>query len=781
MPKKSNFKSIGKSMVCAIIFYCLLFESKAEQVVLPDELPECPVQRVMDAILSSTGVIWVVGEQSGIYTFDLKDPLNGKWVQVSTSGIFDASTNCYSIVEDLQGRIWIGTDNQGVMVYNGLVWMAYTVKNAILSNRVYNLAVSPFTGEVGIAGSAGVTIYNPNEQSWRDLTRGNGLTEDQVRALTFSEDGYVWFAYACGGLTKASLKHSVDSWQHIRAPWTWDKKGFARQPLVASGEGLPSNMCNNIISASGNVWAATCAGIAYSTTKGTAWKYVRGADYLEKNKGIYNPDNAIKWETKKNDNLLPQDHITVLAPAKQGLWVGTRDRGICRWSPQKGVIETPVLPDRHDKYEITTIISFPDGSIGYGTNGKGFGIVKSGSGKWEAGNSKISSIPKLPEIPPVPTEKQVLELLAQADQGREGKNGAYLGEDWMTKGDWPGRYGNVYALLCAAVDGEMNGRYLTGFVFGKRKKYINEAMGMYGILQDYKIGAYIGPHRSHGSEREWPLSIVYDDNSTNRNALIIPESLTRKESVWDDEGVDYPGTWDGPDLWVKIIVPEGVNFIDLYFYNTTDNRPESFKADFYIEMRQDPFATEDPQSAKEATDQDIAKLYSLPVLARARVSQFSGSGVYQKFTAVEQGTYWFRINKNNSSSARLNGIFISKLLPPLETDLEAIKKADNHFDKMLPLPPRLESEEIKGHLAFCELWNHVRKNAQSPLAQSTLRTGMLYQYRRLLRDEASKSLMERLAWDLGILTEKDYADFDVFTSKLKEERQKNNLKTEATQ
>lgn len=763
MSKGYPIFSVSVLILCLTCFSGV--DAKADQIVLPSSLPDCPVQRVTGAILSSDDIIWVIGEQSGIYAFDLKAHGNNKWVPMCGSKDVDSSTNFYSIVEDRQGRIWVGTDNEGIMVYNGRSWESYTVDNTLLSNRIYNLMVSSVTGEVGIACSGGVTIYNPNDQSWKDFTRGNGLIEDQVKSLTFSDDGFVWFGYSCGGVTRGNSKYPVNLWQHIQAPWNWDDKGFVRHPLTPTGKGLPSNLCNAIISSSDTVWVATCAGIAYSSTKGKEleWRYVRGFDYLEKNKGLYNPGNSIKWETKKMGNLLPQDYISTLAPAKHGLWIGTRDQGICRWSPQRGIIEKLELPSQHKGFEITTLVNFPDGSIGYGTNGRGFGIIKNGSGKW-TGRNLTRAISKHPEKPPIPEERQIMSLLAQGKSSSiTQSDGIYVGEDWMTKGDWPGRYGNVYALLCSS-DGEgLDGRYTTQFVFGKHKKYLTE--DMYVILQDYEIDGFIGPH--HTAQESY-MPIVNDDDSESRSALFTPSDFTRKEAVWDDMGENYHDTWDGPDLWVKIILPEGVHELDLYFYNTVDNIADSFKKDFYIEMRKEFSKPNKSLPSKENSGQYIEGLYSLPVLARARVLQFSGSGVYKKFLSSGQGTYWFRISRNSSPKATLNGIFVSKFFSPLKINPELIKKADVYFNKMLPLPPPLKSETIGNHSVFLKLWNYVsEKEVLSPSIQSNVRRALTYQYRRLNESGASRDLKEKLAWDLDILNKNDYLEFDRIISNMK--------------
>lgn len=50
-----------------------------------------------------------------------------------------------------------------------------------------------------------------------------------------------------------------------------------------------------------------------------------------------------------------------------------------------------------------------------------------------------------------------------------------------------------------------------------------------------------------------------------------------------------------------------------------------------------------------------------PILARSRVKDFHGSGVYKTFILSGPETYSIRILNNYSSDAILNGLFISRM------------------------------------------------------------------------------------------------------------------------
>ena len=109
----------------------------------------------------------------------------------------------------------------------------------------------------------------------------------------------------------------------------------------------------------------------------------------------------------------------------------------------------------------------------------------------------------------------------------------YLGEDWATKGDWVGRYGRQYSVLCAA-DSPLN-------------HYVAFGMG-------YKVTGAIGPHHDgKNSLRHW----VHWTKTDNPSSLWDPCVGHRRQAEWDDNGESYRPTYEGPDLWVAVEIPAG--------------------------------------------------------------------------------------------------------------------------------------------------------------------------------------------------------------------------------
>lgn len=195
---------------------------------------------------------------------------------------FPKGKNFTCIAEDRQGRIWAGTDDSGVAVFNGREWKMYDRSNALNGEHVYALAISPVSGEVAVATSGGVSIYDPAGDSWKTLDRSTGLVEDQAASAGFDTRGNLWLAYACGGVSCSSRQSKYMQWKNVQAPWYWDNRQFARQPYQPYGDGLPSNICNVLTCTDkGQVLVGTCSGLAYSNGI-SSWRYMRGRDYAQK-------------------------------------------------------------------------------------------------------------------------------------------------------------------------------------------------------------------------------------------------------------------------------------------------------------------------------------------------------------------------------------------------------------------------------------------------------------------------------------------------------------------
>lgn len=679
-----NFFSIncmGKYL-CRLIAFLLIGTQAAYGQSLGTQqrspsLPSCPALFLTDAVVDHQGALWASSESKGLWRL----PPGGSWQQMNNSdGFPQDSPNVYALAVDHQGRIWAGTAHEGVAVWNGQTWKTYNRLNGLVGDRVFDIQVNPESGDVAIATSGGLSIYSVAGKTWTSVTRAEGLAENQIESLAFTAGGALVAGYQCGGVGFSSPGNGWKKWNNIQAPWHWDEERRMYQPGEKYGTGLPSNLCNAVTTAGNGVWIGTSCGLAW-LYKGK-WLYTRGKDAEGKNKGIYGGLPSVFRKTGfpselKKPELLPEDYITALLPCREGLWIGFRKEGAVLWDP----VETKVVKRALHKQRSTksgwvkNFVTLPNGEIYACTNGRG--LQKVG----ETAKSRISEVPeKLPPHPkeaPPPQMKETVDW--EANGGKDSGIGVvYAGEDWTTRGDWCGHYGQDSALLCAVNAPHSMEIHSTNY---PNWDSANTVPGNEKIYQ-VDIKGYMGLHtRKNDYLRAW---CHWFNKPDNRNVLYCPETGTRTEAEWDDHGEVYESSFDGPDIWVVTDIPEGLHEVALYFYNPNGQEQNAGYRDYLVEARAWKPAYPDHLNFliwadKKGYQKNRSRLYSLffknqenrkneifsqqkkPVASRTRVKDFSGNGVYKRFLVKGPASCSFTIKRNASFNTIVNGIFVTRM------------------------------------------------------------------------------------------------------------------------
>ncbi|WP_290550474.1 two-component regulator propeller domain-containing protein, partial [Akkermansia sp.] len=426
-------------------------EAEIASVQVPEQLPACPVRFIRGTLVARDGAIWAVGERESVYRLQVGGRAYEKsWLNMDYYSGFPKGKNFTCIAEDRQGRIWVGTDDSGVAVFNGREWKTYDRGNALNGEHVYALAVSPVSGEVAVATSGGVSVYDPADNSWKTLDRSTGLAEDQAASAGFDTRGNLWLAYACGGVSCSPRKSGYTQWKNVQAPWYWDSKQFARQPYQPYGDGLPSNICNVLAcTEKDQVLVGTWSGLAYSNGI-SSWKFMRGRDYAQKNSHLYGSaarKTAVPGEG--NSRMLSEDFVSSILRQGKDIFIGYRTQGV-------DVLDAGTMTVRQrirkglENVDVPSLLVLGDGSVWAGTYGKGLVSLKKGSLSYQLDRKEQDD-----EIPfPAPARMEdpaaVLKRLEKLGADvHAGKSIVFRGEDWSTKGDWCGRYGLTRATLCA--------------------------------------------------------------------------------------------------------------------------------------------------------------------------------------------------------------------------------------------------------------------------------------------------------------------------------------------
>ena len=508
-------------------------------------------------------------------------------------------------------------------------------------------------------------------------------------------------------------------------------------PSAASGDGLPSPLINCLLVSSNNtVYAGTDGGLAASRDGGLTWRYQRGADWKDKLAGLYHP--ITPSAAPFTGDLLSEDYVTSLAEGTDGrLFIGHRQTGVEAFDPKTGKrVQSGANGIKTDDYVGCLLTAGTNAWVGLYGGGLHPPIDAAPAETAVASSVSLPPLP-LPAKPPTLAELNVMLAKVRSLTGEMPVGGgAYLGEDWRTQGDWVGRYGSRYAVLCAC------GAPLDNFVLSDFS---------------YKVSGFIGPHHESRDGLRTYCTWVHTDDP---RVLWDPIPGYRREAEWDDHAEVYPQSFDGPDVWAKVSVPAGLHRLSLYFMNKDGHDGLNRVRDYRVELKAEP--ADMPQdkwiSAAEAANPD-----AMPTLTAARVHDF-WYGVYERFLVRGPAVYMVKVGKNGSFNTILQSVMLDKVSgPPTEWE----KRRSVWYGKDAYQPPiSFQVTKLSARLAAAQsLWDTLDQSTDQQGIEALSPRFRLLAYRALLADPKevadpnAQTLAANWRWQLCLW---DSADRTVF-------------------
>jgi hypothetical protein len=675
-----------------------------------------------------SGDIWVGTEGNGLWKYD---PSKKSWTQFTESdGLGDDSV--YALAFDRQGRLWAGHLNHGVSVYNGAQWRNYGILDGPLGDRVFSIAVSPIDGDVWIATDMGLARYSEKRQDWDYYTRACGLPSDQIQSIAFDGKGAFYAGTQCNGIAIAQPKDNYTKWDTLSA-----SPPASQTPV---GAGLASNLINQVVPAHGLAMMAALTPFGASLTlDGEGWQFVRGNDW-KRDKSLPPPNLA----GQRLPPLLAEDWITALCCEKAKVWFGYRRSGIeSRAIDGDGAIILEANVPKGSVF-IRAILALPSQPVLIAAYDEAAGGLltlanatpaTSGSSPSTTGKPSAALLQPLafslqrsplpaPAPPPTLDDARALSVrLGRLTQQLLPGEAWYLADDWRTEGDWIGRYGNAYIKLCGMAQGDQD----------------------YALQPGYEVTMGVGPH--HEANAAGPVWYHGDDSSDDLRTLYDPVLGHRRDAEDNDFSYDtktYPESYDGPDLWVRAKVPDGVHCLSLYFVNNDAHTRGGTKYRDY-----------DVQLLSGADDP--ARVQAEPFLARTRVTDFWG-GVYKQFLVCGPADYVVRIGRNRSNVTKLQGVFVDRVAPePVDPPARLPGFDDAPYD-----PPDTPTDFNPTPLADAavNLWGQL-DDALSLRGAIPLQMPLhIWCYRAAAAGQAPAAVLERFRWEISLWTPEDRKKYD---------------------
>lgn len=680
----------------------------------------------------AAGNIWVGTEGKGLWKYD---PAKKSWTQFTTKdGLGDDCV--YALAVDKLNRVWAGHLNHGVSVYNGDRWRNYGFVDGPLGDRVFAIAISPKDGDVWIATDMGLARYSEQRQDWDYYTRASGLPSDQIDSIAFDRDSRIFVGTQCNGIALANPLDNYKKWQTATSA--------PQLRYKSKGMGLATDMVNAMAFTSFThtdlILAATPMGISLfassSGQKDYSWLSVHGRDWKDYRS---TPTPADPFQgVIQTFSIIPmpaEDWITAISLSGSNLWLGYRKSGVefCRLDDKSAKDITANVDPQHPVI-IRSILALPNQPpffAAYDENAGGLLTLDNAPAYNPPATGTAAAVapPKLPAPDPAPVPADAdpfTAYLAKMKQELQPGEAYYLADDWRTEGDWIGRYGTGYTKLCAMSDGDQ------------------EPDQDYILHSGYVVTVQIGPHH----EGNTSAAVRYQGNKTSDelSSLYDPTIGHRRDAEVNDYSYDtntYPESYNGPDLWVRVKVPDGVHELSLYFRNYDAHLGDNNKyRDFDVQIL--PGIGDD------------SKIQSATPLVRTRVTDFWG-GVYKQFMICGPADYVVRIGRNRSYVTKFQGVF----LDPIDQESDTMPQLPGFGAAPYPIPDIPDNFNPTPLVQTAiRLWGNLDEALPDRGAIPLQMPFRIWCYRAAVAGQAPPQLLERWRWQMGVWTPEDRKKFD---------------------
>jgi hypothetical protein len=225
--------------------------------------------------------------------------------------------------------------------------------------------------------------------------------------------------------------------------------------------------------------------------------------------------------------------------------------------------------------------------------------------------------------------------------------------------------------------------------------------------------------------------------------LYDPIAGVRRQSEWDDHGETYARTAEGPDIWVSLKVPAGVQRVSLYFMNKDGHGGSNRLRDYHIALYDGPM--------------DITMEQWKSPLAQARVRDFWG-GVYEQFVVRRPGDYCIQIARNGSHNTIVSAVLVDRVHGQ-KTQFDEIPLAwlgGVRYD-----PPELtELPSAGAGYAALRAWLAMDAATATPAATALQTPSRRLTFRAEASAGGSQSLLANWRWALRLWTQRDRDEFN---------------------
>ena len=291
--------------------------------------------------------------------------LNG-WSHVNSSNSHLPDDRITSMLTDSRDRMWIGTYN-GLACVNGAEWIVYQSTNSAIPYDLITSIAEGTDGAIWVGTPHGLGRFDGSE--WQSFTRSNSsIPKDEISCVAVTKDGAVWLGYGQYGLVRfdheawtifnpsnSPLNGSTvnalfcDSRGDLWIGTNWGVNRFDGENWTAfdpTNSGLGAHYSVSFFEdVEGRVWCGSSTGVV-SWFDGEIWNSHRidggrvnsitqfegGPIWIGAEGGLWKHESDTWLGFSGATTGLPTNYCAALiAKDSQTLWIGTGDKGLCRW------------------------------------------------------------------------------------------------------------------------------------------------------------------------------------------------------------------------------------------------------------------------------------------------------------------------------------------------------------------------------------------------------------------------------------------------------------------
>jgi len=241
------------------------------------------------------------------------------------NGLYD--NKIWSIVEDREGNILLGTNENGLLIFKGRKFMSFSKSDGLINDQVWAISQDD-KGSIYFGTNEGITVFSPDTRKYESFTIPK-LVSKQVRFLKRDKNGNIWIGTNDNGVQQYYVNKNEFHYDLLI------NKFFPRSNSLVSALEIDKD---------NNLWIGTTEWLVYyeiNNNKITALSQGNGlagndisAIYCDhknvvwvgsKRKGLTKIEGSKITKVDLNENFTPK----CIVEDKEGkLWVGTEDRGI---------------------------------------------------------------------------------------------------------------------------------------------------------------------------------------------------------------------------------------------------------------------------------------------------------------------------------------------------------------------------------------------------------------------------------------------------------------------